>query len=666
MTGKALGDLVGSAKTTLTVFVARDGRRLAEVEQALRFFAPDIEVLEFPAWDCLPYDRVSPHPAVVARRMATLTRLTEPIGNPTVLLTTVNAILQRVPPRAAIAGGSLVAKVGDEIGMDALVAWLEGNGFTRTATVREAGEYAVRGGILDLFAANSDDPLRLDFFGNALETVRTFDADTQRTTGERDRLQLTPVSEMVLTPEVIAHFRQGYVAEFGTADRTDLFYQAISEGRRYAGMEHWLPLFLGQMDTLFDFIGDAPVVLDHLTPEAHDERLEQIADHYAARKAALDGSAPGAGGAPYKPLPPDRLYLTAEEWDARLAARPVVRVSPFAEPDARGAIDAGGRAGRNFSAERAVETVNVFDAVIAHIRTLASDGKRVVVACFSEGSRDRMGQVLVDHGLITLAPVEDWPAAAKLAADWTALAVLGVESGFVSDAIAVIGEQDILGDRLVRSHKRRRAADFLSDVTTLAEGDLVVHIDHGIGRFRGLKTIEAAGAPHDCLEILYADNNRVYLPVENIELLSRYGSQETDVPLDRLGGVAWQNRRARMKQRLREMAAQLIKIAAARATKKRRCWCRRKAPTTSSPRAFLMRKPRTRTRDRGGARRPRRRTSDGPAHLRRRRLRQDGGRTARRLRHRDGGQAGGGGGADDPPCAPALQDLPPAVRRDCR
>src|SRR5437868_14718039 len=156
MTGKVVADLAAAAaagKGNLVVFVARDGRRLDEVERGVGFFAPAIDVVEFPAWDCLPYDRVSPHPTAVARRMATLTRLTEPITRPAILLTTVNALLQRVPPRSAVAGGSLVASVGDEIAMDALVRWLAAHGFTGTATVREAGEYAVRGGILDLFAA---------------------------------------------------------------------------------------------------------------------------------------------------------------------------------------------------------------------------------------------------------------------------------------------------------------------------------------------------------------------------------------------------------------------------------------------------------------------------------------------------------------------------------
>ncbi len=566
MTGKVIADAARAAATKLVTFVARDGRRLDEVERTIRFFAPEVGVLEFPAWDCLPYDRVSPHAPVVARRMATLSRLTEAIEKPTVLLTTVNAALQRLPARALVGGTTLSAAPGNRLAMDDLVRWLENDGFLRTPTVREAGEYAVRGGILDLFAAGTEAPVRLDFFGDTLESIRAFDPDTQRTTASRNRIELTPASEMTLSPDAIARFRTGYVAQFGAIDREDLLYAAVSEGRRYVGMEHWLPLFAETLETLFDYVADAPVILDHLVDEATGERFDQIADHYNARRSAMDAGSTG-GGAPYKPLPPDRLYLAPDEWRTRLAARPLAHLTPFAQPDSAAVLDVGGRTGRNFSPERSVEGVNIFDAVIAHIRTLTAAGKRVVIACWSDGARDRMGHVLVDHGLTQLKPVAHWPEVERLQKDTVALAVLGIETGFDTTALAVIGEQDILGDRLVRPHAKRRAADYLSDVTALAEGDLVVHIDHGIGRFAGLRTIEAAGAPHDCLEIHYAGNDRVYLPVENIELLSRYGSEETGVALDKLGGVAWQTRKARLKKRIRDMAAALIKVAAARATR---------------------------------------------------------------------------------------------------
>ena len=566
MAGKVLADALRALAVPQLLFVARDGQRLVEVERAIRFFAPEMEILEFPAWDCLPYDRVSPHQTIVARRMATLAALARPPASPRIVLTTVNAVLQRVPRQEGVAGGSISAAVGAEVGMDDLVRWLENNGFLRTPTVREPGEYAVRGGILDLYAAGFDAPVRLDFFGTTLESIRTFDVDSQRTVDKVPRIDLVPVSEMVLNAETIARFRERYVALFGAADREDLLYHAVSEGRRYVGMEHWLPLFAESLDTLFDHVGEAPVVLDHLVDEAATERFDQIADHYSARREALEAGLAG-GGAPYKPLPPERLYLTKAEWRGLLDSRTLAHVTPFAQPPRPGLADLGGRAGRTFAAERSDQNVNVFDAVIAHVGALVAAGKRVVVACWSEGSRDRMGQVLVDHGLTRLKPVADWREAVALGRDLVGLAILGIEAGFETADLAVIGEQDILGDRLVRPKQKRRASNFISDATALAEGDLVVHIDHGIARFNGLKTIEALGAPRDCLELLYAGGDRVYLPVENIELLSRYGSEDAGVQLDKLGGVAWQTRKARMKKRIRDMAAALIKVAAARLTR---------------------------------------------------------------------------------------------------
>ncbi len=574
MAGKTLADLVAATGARRLLFVARDGQRLAEIERGLTFFAPAIEAIEFPAWDCLPYDRVSPHAAIVARRMAALARLGQAPGKPQIVLTTVNAVLQRVPLRAMVERGLLSAAAGSRMPMADLIHWLEDNGFLRTSTVREPGEYAVRGGILDLYAAGAPAPLRLDFFGDTLESIRAFDAENQRTTERRDHIDLVPVSEMGLTGDSIARFRQSYVAEFGAAAPDDLLYHSVSEGRRYVGMEHWLPLFADGLETLFDHLPDVPVALDHLVDEAVGERLDQIADHYSARRQAMEAGDLG-GGAPYKPLPPAQLYLDRQEWSERLRGRAATHLSPFARPETAAIVDMGGRAARSFAAERTAGDVNVFDAVVTHVAAAIKAKKRVVIACWSDGARDRMGQVLVDHGLTRLKAVADWPEAQALEPDMTALAVLGLEAGFDTTMLALIGEQDILGDRLVRPHAKRRAADYLSDVTALSEGDLVVHIDHGIGRFVGLKTIEAAGAPHDCLEILYAGNDRVYLPVENIELLSRYGSEEADVQLDKLGGVAWQARKARMKKRIRDMAEALIKVAAARAT--------RKAPALTPP-----------------------------------------------------------------------------------
>src|SRR5208282_4126037 len=380
------------------------------------------------------------------------------------------------------------------------------NGFTRAATVREAGDYAVRGGIVDLFAPGMDAPVRLDFFGDTLESIRRFDSESQRTTDELRTLELVPMAEFQLTAETIRQFRTGYVAAFGAAGPDDMLYEAVSDGRRTAGVEHWLPLFHPRLDTLFGYLDGTPIAIEPLAEEAAHERLAQIADYYQARKEALDQAGQGGSGAPYKPLPPDRLYLPEAEWRERLEKSALARLSPFAAPESdANAIEIGARAGHNFAAERSEPGTNVFEAVRKHVETLQAAGKRVVIALWSEGSRERMAHVLAEHGLFNLTPVASWPQGQALSRAETALAVLGLDAGFATADVALITEEDILGERLVRPRRQsKRAENFIAEVTSLSAGDVVVHVDHGIGRFVGLRAIEAAGAPHDCLEIHYA------------------------------------------------------------------------------------------------------------------------------------------------------------------
>src|SRR6266851_2500510 len=547
------------------IIVCRDGPRMAAVRRALGFFAPDVTVIEFPAWDCLPYDRVSPHAAFVAQRMTALSRLAriQSSDRPSVLVTSINAALQRVPSREFVARQSLSVVPGNVLAMEGITGWLELNGFARASTVREPGDYAVRGGIIDLYAPGTAEPVRLDFFGDALETIRSFDPESQRTTGQLRGLDLVPVAEFQLTTETIKRFRLGYVEAFGAPAPDDLLYHAVSEGRRHSGMEHWLPLFHEQLETLFDYMPGSSIALEPLVEDAARERLAQITDYYDARQQAL---AQRGSGPPYKPLPPTRLYLTEAEWRERIDHVALARLTPFSLPAGQGpAIDIAARQGRNFAAERAEPGRNVFEAVTSHVTALQTAGKRVAIALWSEGARERMSHVLADHGLANLSPVAAWQDAMRLPKPQVALAVLGLESGFETADAAIISEQDILGDRLVRPRRiTRRAENFIAEATSLAAGDLVVHVDHGIGRFVQLRAIEAAGAPHDCLELHYAGGDKLFLPVENIELLSRYGSEATDVDLDRLGGGAWQARKARMKNRIREIASELIKIAAER------------------------------------------------------------------------------------------------------
>ncbi len=549
------------------IFVARDGQRLPAIVEALAFADPKLPVLELPAWDCLPYDRVSPGADTAARRLDALSGMISLKEKPhrAVVLTTANAILQLIPPPETIAAQGFSARPGNQVNMNTLIARLEGSGFDRVGTVRDVGEFAVRGGILDLYAPGANEPLRLDFFGDTLESIRAFDPATQLTTGSRPQVSLQPMSEVALTPETISRFRRGYIDTFGAPSRDDALYAAVSEGRRFAGMEHWLPLFYERLVTVFDYLPDAPVVFDALAHEAIAERRTQIEDHYDARLRTAESKTLGEA-VPYKPIAPDRMYLSAETLAKAGAGRLSVDLTAFEVPHVPGRklVHARTRAGRSFAQERADPSQNVFDHAVNHVASLRAAGRKVLVAGWSEGSLDRLTQILDDHGLGNMERVGSLAGLETLSRDKVGLAVLPLEHGFETAKLVVVAEQDLLGDRLVRRARKKRAADFISEAGSLSTGDIVVHQDHGIGRFIGLKTIEAAGAPHDCLEIHYAGDGRLFLPVENIELLSRFGSDNAEVALDRLGGGAWQSRKAKLKKKLLEMAGQLIRIAAER------------------------------------------------------------------------------------------------------
>ena len=555
--------------------VARDGTRLATLDEAIAFFAPDIKVLCFPAWDGVPYDRVAPNAETIAQRIAALADLAQrPPGDtkPLIVLTTVNALVQRVPPREFIAGSSLTLQPGNVMSMQELIGHLEMSGYARCGTVTDPGQYAVRGGILDLYPPVGE-PVRLDFFGDTVEQIRTFNPDTQRTAARHDAVKLLPMSELTLTPEMRRQFRQRYVELFGPVTGDDPLYESISAGRHHQGMEHWLPLFHDRLDTLFDYVPGAVMTLDPLIDDARARRLEQVADHYDARAQALERKAFGAP--PYHPVPTETMFLSEADWQGALGRHKVIALDPFEQPEAEGVVSFHGRQGHCFAAERQTEGANVFDAVTAHAKRLHGDGKRVIVACWSNGARERLATLLAEHGLGEIERIRSFAEALEAPADVTAVAVLSLETGFEAPGLAVIGEQDILGDRLVRKSRAKRGADVFTEVSSLSVGDLVVHSDHGIGRFAGLATIEAAGEPHDCLEVHYQGGDKLYLPVENIELLSRYGSDEAGVQLDRLGGAGWQSRKARLKQRIRDMAERLIKVAALREL--------RQAPVLSPP-----------------------------------------------------------------------------------
>jgi transcription-repair coupling factor (superfamily II helicase) len=557
-----MGDLARASKGR-AVFVAPDDAAMRAVTDAARWFAPELQVIEFPAWDCLPYDRASPALSVSSRRLSALHQLQTGKADKQLLVTTVNALSQRVLTPFRIRESVRELKAGTTIGHDSLAALLQRQGYSRTDTVIDSGEFAVRGSIFDIYPAGLEAGLRLDFFGDELESLRLFDPDTQRTTEVIKGHLLLPASEALLDEDSIKRFRSRYREMFGAHATQDPLYQAISDGRRLAGMEHWLPLFEDKLATLFDHLsGDDVIVIEASALAAADERFGDIADYHRQRE---ETGSHKAGS--YRPLAADALYLSQDEFAERLAAWPVHRAEPFAQPESAATLDFGFKSARDFAPERS-RGENVYEAAAAHLKAVAKAGKKPLFAAYSTGSRARIASILEEAGA-KVALAESWQDALGKATKGPVAMVLPLDTGFANEALDLITEQDLLGDRLVRRRKKRKDADaFLAELQALNAGDLVVHTDHGIGKYLGLEPITVGESKHDCVMLEYAGGDKLYVPVENLEVLSRYGSSEEAVALDRLGGEGWQKRKARLKERIRAIAHELLRTAAARALRK--------------------------------------------------------------------------------------------------
>ncbi len=556
----------------ILIHVALDDTRLATLKDLIRFFDPQCKVLGFPAWDCLPYDRVSPGADLMAERVSTLCHLVEwekdKTRKPRILLTTLNAISQRVAPKEAMERRHIRLKKGGRLDIQTFETFLSENGYQRTDTVREAGEFAMRGGILDLFPAGRKNPVRVDLFGDEIESIKVFSAETQISRKDIDRFALLPSKEYTLDEAHISRFRQNYRETFGIKRENDPLYESITAGRRYNGMEHWLPLFYDHMDSLFDYSDNPFITFDQAISQAFTERFTQIQDFYQARKT-LEASQTqrkskdvSLSGAVYHPLPPYQLYLNEEEWVQRTDN--ALTLSPF--PPKEG--EAGAKRGRDFADIRALPDGDVFKTLQEYIRPHQSDQK-ILIAASSEGSRERLQGLMDANGFKDLKKIKEFADIKTLKTGQIGLCLLDLAHGFIASDLLIVTEQDILGDRLARKGKGRKKADnFLREVSSLNENDLVVHIEHGIGRFVGLETLNAAGTLHDCLKIIYSGDDKLYVPVENIDVLSRFGSDESTTQLDKLGSANWQARKSKVKKDLMRIASQLLDIAAARTLQK--------------------------------------------------------------------------------------------------
>lgn len=526
----------------------KDALVLAEL---CRFIAPELELLILPAWDTLPYDRVSPSAAIQSQRLAVLSRLARRADpKPYILLTTLAAATQKLIPKSMLLQAAFSIRPGARLDHKALTQFLADYGYRRATKVMEAGEYAIRGSLIDIFPAGAEEGIRIDLFDDEVESLKRFDPLSQISSDKVDALDLLPVSEVVLNEETIGRFRQRYLERFGAVTKQDPLYESISAGRASPGMEHWLPLYYESLGTLADYTRTALFSVDYRVPGLAEERRSDIADYYEARKSYQSKDA-----APYHAVPPEQLFLNYSQLVEAMQGRVHVTATPFASEKG---LALKLPSSPQLSARRHAEGATAADTAADFIKNQA---KPVIVAANSAGSADRIQKLL--H--LKMEQVETLKAALKSP---PAITVLPIEQGYETPDYILLTEQDMFGERIIRTaRKKKKSEAFLAEAASFAEGEAIVHREHGIGRYEGLIAVEVNGTKHDCLKLIYDGGDKLFVPVENIDIVSRFGSSDELPALDKLGGVAWQKRKSALRKRLKMAAEALLKVAAERAAR---------------------------------------------------------------------------------------------------
>lgn len=571
--GEIANYLYSNAQFVL-LHVAKNQAEADSLKEQLLFYRPQQHIISIPEWDCLPYDRISPSREIMAQRMEGLSKLSQLIedGAPasTIIITTINNLLQHVPVREFVQQLTFTLEQKQQINIQVFLNQLHDWGFVRLETVTQAGEYAVRGSIIDFFPSGQSNPVRLDLDDVIIDHIRTFDPITQRTIAEIQDITLKPAGEIFLNSASIENFRKTYRQIFQVTGNNDPFYEAISNKRPYAGMEHWLPLFYSKTATFFDYLPkNTFITCDSQILDSSKSRLNTIIDYYQARSQPVRWQ----GQAVYHPLPPNYLYLTEEELETLWNNFPKLCFTPFTRISAENSIIKNDNLpdfGQNILLSwLKAKTGPDYRLLTQYIHEQRNKGKRILIAGYTLGSVHRLELILKEHGFLEVTQVKNGDEFIKLPEKFIAIAQLPLEKGFFTEKLCVLSEQDILGERIVRPSvtRKRKTQDLLLTLSRFSLGDFLVHQEYGIGRYEGMEIVHVSHAPHDCVKLIYEGNDKLFVPVENIDILSRHSSGDLPVVLDKLGGASWQNRKARIRKLIQDIADDLIKTAAAREIK---------------------------------------------------------------------------------------------------
>ncbi len=549
----AIAEAASNAKR-FTLLLTADSQSAERLQEELAFFAPDLPVLHFPDWETLPYDLFSPHQDIVSQRIATLYQLPELSHG--VLVVPITTALHRLAPKRFLLGSSLVLDVGQKLDVEQMRLRLEAAGYRCVDTVYEHGEFAVRGALIDLFPMGSALPYRIDLFDDEIETLRTFDPENQRSIDKVESIRLLPAREFPLKKEAVTGFRARFRERFDVDFRRCPIYQDLSTGITPAGIEYYLPLFYEETATLFDYLPeDSQVFSLPGIEQAAEQFWNDVRNRYEERRVD-----------PERPLlPPAELFMPVEDCFARLKLWPrVVASQQDVEP---------GIGRERFPAQPLPELAIESKASepLGKLRQFL-DGfpGRVLFTAESAGRREVLLELLAR---LKLRPqeVEGW-GGFLASEERLAIAIAPLDEGLLLDEVALVAESPLFGQRVMQRRRREKSRDggdnVIKNLTELREGAPVVHIDHGVGRYQGLVTLEIEGQAQEFLLLQYADEAKLYVPVASLHLIARYtGSDDALAPLHKLGSETWQKAKRKAAEQVRDVAAELLDIYARRAAR---------------------------------------------------------------------------------------------------
>ena len=547
---------ISEQNQNLTVVVTPDTRSAVRLSRVLSELSSQ-NVCLFPDWETLPYDTFSPHQEIISSRLSALFHLQN--AKKGIFLLPISTLMQRLCPPQYLQHNVLLIKKGDRLVIDKMRLQLEAAGYRAVEQVLEHGEYAVRGALLDLFPMGSAVPFRLDFFDDEIDSIRTFDVDTQRTLDEINSINLLPAHEFPTDDKGIEFFRAQFRETFGEIRRDpEHIYQQISKGTLISGIEYWQPLFFAEMATLFDYLPEQTLFVDMENNQTQGERFYQDAkQRYEQRKVD-----------PMRPLlSPEKLWLNVDEVNRRLKSYPRI----------------------TFKAEKVRSSVRQKNLPVAALPevTIQSQQKEplgqlrqfiehfkgnLLFSVETEGRRETLLDLL---SALKLKP-KQIQSLEQIENEKFSLLVSSLEQGFIIEQslpVAIIGEANLLGERVQqRSRDKRKTINPDTLVRNLAElkiGQPVVHLDHGVGRYGGLVTLDTGGIKAEYLLLNYANESKLYVPVTSLHLISRYvGGSDESAPLHKLGNEAWAKSRQKAAEKIRDVAAELLDVYAQREAKK--------------------------------------------------------------------------------------------------